>query len=91
VAELVSEDNVAAVVDVSTSILLAKRKEVPDCYIGLTLGDGATVSYVKEVDAGDHNIIINTALLDQWRDDSKVDRKRIDYDGQFDDKPKQQP
>ena len=83
-----------ALVNDTTATQLAVGNEVPDCSIGLILGDGANACYMESLDAvpklkGDcehyKQVIINT----EWGafgDDGKLDNWRTDYDRQLDDK-----
>ena len=83
-----------ALINDTTGILLSVGNEVPDCHIGLALGDGANACYMEELSAirkfkGDRRgkVIVNT----EWGafgDDGKLDRDpsriRNDYDHQLD-------
>ena len=81
-----------ALINDTTGILLSVGNEVPDCHIGLALGDGANACYMEEVRdipkfSGDHShtkVIVNT----EWGafgDDRKLTNySRNYYDGLLD-------
>ena len=81
-----------ALVNDTTATQLAVGNEVPDCSIGLILGDGANACYTESLDAvpkfkGDRKnysqVIVNT----EWGafgDDGKLDEWRTNYDRQLD-------
>ena len=85
--------NVVALINDTIGILLSVGNEVPDCHIGLALGDGANACYMEEVDAipkfrGDQRhtkVIVNT----EWGafgDDGKLEQWRNEYDRKLDEK-----
>ena len=92
--------NVIALINDTTGMLLSVGNEVPDCHIGLVLGNGTNACYMEELSAvpkfsGDHShtkVIVNT----EWGafgDDGKLDTWRNKYDRDLDDKssnPEQQ-
>ena len=84
-----------ALINDTTGILLSVGNEVPNCHIGLVLGDGANACYMEKVrnipkfsgDRSHKKVIVNT----EWGafgDDGKLDRDplriRNKYDDQFD-------
>ena len=87
--------NVVALINDTIGILLSVGNEVPDCHVGLVLGDGANACYMEEVrdipkfsgDRRHEKVIVNT----EWGafgDDGKLDRDplriRNNYDYQLD-------
>ena len=85
------EVDVVALINDTTGILLSVGNEVPDCHIGLALGDGANVCYMEELSAvpkfkGDRShthVIVNT----EWGafgDDGNLDSWRNEYDHKLD-------
>ena len=83
--------NVVALINNTTGILLSVGNEVPDCHIGLALGDGANACYIEKLSAirkfkGDRShthVIVNT----EWGafgDDGKLDYWRNEYDRHLD-------
>ena len=92
--------NVVALINDTTGILLSVGNEVPDCHIGLSLGDGANACYMEEIrdipkfsgDRSHKKVIVNT----EWGafgDDGKLDTWRNEYDRKLDEKssnPEQQ-
>ena len=80
-----------ALINDTIGILLSVGNEVPDCHIGLALGDGANACYIEELSAiskfkGDRThtkVIVNT----EWGafgDDGKLNYWRNYYDGLLD-------
>ena len=85
--------NVVALINDTTGILLSVGSEVPDCHIGLALGDGTNACYMEELSAvpkfsGDHShkkVIVNT----EWGafgDDGNFNHWRNYYDRLLDEK-----
>ena len=85
--------NVVALINNTIGILLSLGNEVPDCHIGLSLGDGANACYMEELSAipkfkGDRRhtkVIVNT----EWGafgDDGKLNYWRNYYDRLLDEK-----
>ena len=85
------EVNVVALINDTVGILLSVGNEVPDCHIGLALGDGVNACYMEEVRAipkfsGDRShskVIVNT----EWGafgDDGKLNYWRNYYDIKLD-------
>ena len=79
--------NVVALINDTTGILLSVGHEVPDCHIGLVLGDGVNACYMEKLsaipkfkgDGGHTKVIINT----EWGafgDDGKLNYSRNYYD-----------
>ena len=79
--------NVVALINDTIGILLSVGNEVPDCHIGLVLGDGVNACYMEELSAipefsGDRShthVIVNT----EWGafgDDGKLNYSRNYYD-----------
>ena len=94
--------SVVALINDTIGILLSVGNEVPDCHIGLTLGDGANACYMEELSAvpkfkgdGEHTKVIVNTEWGAFGDDGKLDTWRNEYDRKFDHKsltsnPKQQ-
>jgi hexokinase len=85
------EVNIVALINDTTGILLSVGNEVPDCYIGLALGEGTNACYMEELSAipkfsgdGRHTkVIVNTEWC-AFGDDGKLSPWRNDYDRQVD-------
>ena len=86
------EVNVVALINDTTGILLSVGNEVPDCHIGLVLGDGANACYMEELSAvrkfkGDrrHSKVIVNTEWGAFGDDGTIEQWRTDYDRELDD------
>jgi hexokinase len=86
------EVNVVALINDTTGILLSVGNEVPDCYIGLALGEGTNACYMEELSAiipkfsrdGRHTkVIVNTEWC-AFGDDGKLSQWRNEYDRDLD-------
>jgi hexokinase len=85
------EVNVAALINDTTGVLLSVGNEVPDCYIGLVLDDGANACYMEEIDAipkfsgdGRHTKVIVNTEWGAFGDDGKLNQWRNEYDRNLD-------
>ena len=85
--------NVIALINDTVGILLSVGNEVPDCHIGLVLGDGANACYMEELSAipkfnedGEHTKVIVNTEWSAFGDDGRLDRWRNEYDRKLDDK-----
>ena len=78
--------NVVALINDTIGILLSVGNEVPDCHIGLGLGDGANACYMEKLsaipkfseDCGHTHVIVNT----EWGafgDDGKLNNYSRNY------------
>jgi hexokinase len=89
------EVDVVALINDTTGILLSEGNEVhvPDCYIGLALGEGTNACYMEELSAipkfsgdGRHTkVIVNTEWC-SFGDDGKLRPWRNKYDDKLDKK-----
>ena len=81
------EVNVVALINNTIGILFSVGNEVPDCHIGLGLGNGANACYMEEIcnipkfsgDRSHTHVIVNT----EWGafgDDGKLNYSRNYYD-----------
>jgi hexokinase len=85
------EVNVVALINDTTGILLSVGSEVPDCHIGLALGDGANACYMEELIAipkfkgdGRHTKVIVNTEWGAFGDDGKLREWRNKYDLKLD-------
>jgi hexokinase len=85
------EVNVVALINDTTGVLISGGSEMPDCHIGIVLGDGIDACYMEELRAipkfkgdGTHTeVIVNTEWC-AFGDDGKLDQWRNEYDRQVD-------